>query len=323
MLAPGVPAFVAEAFSDRADVRVVSDGPENALVVSGGIDFLDIRDLSIDAAREIANGAGFESKGRPLLAINGILDDQTAAQLEDRGYAYADAAGRAWLPGGRRTGRSRSRRRAHGRQLRPQAVRMAQLLADHPGELWTQRRLASRGESTQVTAQRLLRSLEEADIVERSSGAESGRRVVDSQAMRRWLISHAKPGRETLLRFFTDDPGSIPAEVDEFTVVLTGALAAERMGAPVMTDTPAPVFRVDCDPETLEDMPSLLGGFRTESGANAMLIADPHRLAHHDARRLDGPHLVAPPSRVMLDLFLGPRGETAAKLFAELWKPEM
>jgi hypothetical protein len=91
---------------------------------------------------------------------------------------------------------------------------------------------------------------------------------------------------------------------------------------PVATAQAPPTFRADCGPERLEDLPALLGGFRTDEGATATLLADPGRLGHVDARRLDDGTLVAPPSRVMLDLLLESRGTSTAELFADLWRDE-
>jgi hypothetical protein len=78
-------------------------------------------------------------------------------------------------------------------------------------------------------------------------------------------------------------------------------------------------FRVDVDADGLEDIPQALGGFRTDRGANVVLIADPDGLAQGGSEASTEEQLIAPPSRVMLDLYLEPRGAAAAELFAQLW----
>lgn len=138
--------------------------------------------------------------------------------------------------------------------------------------------------------------------------------------MRRWLLEHGRPGSVTTLPFFVSDAGAIPDRIGNIGLALTGAAAAERIDVPVLTAPPVPSFRADCGPERLEDLPALLGGFRTDAGATAVLIADPNRLGHLDARRLDDGTLLAPPSRIMLDLLLDPRSEAAAEIFSDLWR---
>lgn len=102
-------------------------------------------------------------------------------------------------------------------------------------------------------------------------------------------------------------------------MALTGAAGAAEIGMPVMTRSVTPMMRVSVRPEELEDVPEALGGFRTEQGANLILVADPDRLAFIDPiSRPDG-RLLAPPSRIMLDLYLEARGEAAVDVFLDLW----
>ena len=77
--------------------------------------------------------------------------------------------------------------------------------------------------------------------------------------------------------------------------------------------------RAQASGEDLEQIPRVLGGFRTERGANLALIADPQHLAGGDARTDADGRVIAPPSRVMLDLYLEPRGEAAVGVFLDLW----
>jgi hypothetical protein len=322
-LGPTVPAFVGHALRRLPGVTVIEGAPETSVLRQGNVEVVvpEIVDVREVRAR-LAGGRRGLKEPHALLAVRGAVDDRTAARLEDLGIGFADIEGRAWLAGTPRSVRARARS-ATSRQLRPESLRLAQLLADHPAERWTQRSLAARGGSTQVTAQRLLRRLEDEGVVVREGGGRTTERTVPSPAaLRRWLLENARPERTVRLPFFVSDPTGIPEHVGDVHLALTGSLAAERLGVPVTTSRPSPTFRADCGPERLEDLPALLGGFRTNEGATATLIADPGRLGHVDARRLGDGTLVAPPSRVMLDLLLESRGAATAELFAEVWRDD-
>jgi hypothetical protein len=309
---------VADAFSRLPDVDVIRDAPESAVVVAGhafpveaGV--IETRELTGLLDRE-------RSDSRRILMIKAVLDDATAARLEDADIGFVDAAGRAWLPGQTLTKRVRDRLPARRRALRAGSLRPAQLIADHPKEAWTIRRLAERGASSEVTAHRLLTTLEEARLIERHGrGRGMERRVVNVEGVRRWLAEHGRPSSAQRLSCFVRDPNAVPASIAGYQMVLTGALAAERMGLPVLTGMQRPLYRVQASGEDLEQIPQALGGFRTERGANLTLIADPEHLADGDARTDGDGRVTAPPSRVMLDLYLEPRGEAAVGVFLDLW----
>lgn len=187
-------------------------------------------------------------------------------------------------------------------------------------EPWTERHLSERGGTTQVTAHRLLVRLEEMGLVElRGRGRESSRWVSDVVGIRRWLAQEGRPRRELRLSCYLPSPESPPETAAGCQLALTGALAAERIGMPVLTSASAASLRVVGTGEELEAVPEALGGFRTEAGANAVLLADPDRLASTDASRLPGGSLVAPKSRIMLDLYLESRGAAAVDVFLDLW----
>jgi hypothetical protein len=205
------------------------------------------------------------------------------------------------------------------RRLYPASVRLAQLLADHPREPWTERGLARRAGTTQTTAHRLLGRLEREALLEREGkGPSTLRWVRDPLAMRSWLARQARPQKVARLACFVESPERLPTVVGR-TLALTGAAAAAAIGMPVMTREATAMVRVSVRPEELEDVPEALGGFRTESGPNLILIADPDRLAFVDAVAGPDGRLMAPPSRVMLDLFLEARGEAAVDVFLSLW----
>jgi hypothetical protein len=219
-----------------------------------------------------------------------------------------------------RTKRAASPAHRPRRALYGPSIKLAQLLADHPGEPWSERGLANCGHTTQATAHRLLSRLEEEGLVEREGrGRASVRWVRDPVLMRRWLAREARPTRAVLLSCFVSDPFDLPTVVGR-NFAITGAVAAARLGLPVTTERSRPLVRVNVAEDELEEIPQALSGFRTEDGANLTLIADPDRLAFVDNRRPMRPEgLIAPPSRVMLDLYLEPRGEAAVEVFLDLW----
>jgi hypothetical protein len=309
---------IADAFSHLPDVDVIRDAPESAVVIAGQAFPVE---AGVVEKRELTGLLdGERSHGRRLLMIRAVLDDATAARLEDADIGFVDATGRAWLPGRALTKRVRDRLPARRRALRAGSLRPAQLIADHPEETWTIRRLAERGASSEVTAHRLLRTLEEEGLMKRHGrGRGMERRVVDVEGVRRWLADRGRPSSPQRLSCFVRDPHAVPASIADHQLVLTGALAAERIGLPVLTGMQRPLYRVQASGEDLEQIPRALGGFRTERGANLTLIADPEHLAGGDAHTDGDGRLTAPPSRVMLDLYLEPRGEAAVGVFLDLW----
>jgi hypothetical protein len=309
---------VADVFSRLPDVNVVRNAPESAVVVAGRVFAVE---AGVIENRELTGLLdGEKGDGGRLLMIKAVLDDATAARLEDADIGFVDATGRAWLPGQTLTKRVRDRLPARRRTLRAGSLRPAQLIADHPEEAWTIRRLAERGASSEVTAHRLLKTLEDARLIERHGrGRGMERRVIDIEGVRRWLAEHGRPSSPQRLSCFVRDPDAVPTSIAGLEMILTGALAAERMGLPVLTGMQRPLYRVQASGEDLEQIPQALGGFRTERGANLTLIADPEHLAGGDARTDPDGRVTAPPSRVMLDLYLEPRGEAAVDVFLDLW----
>lgn len=299
------------------DVKIVENSPQTVLITEDAVSPVRIELVEAD---EIGGRARAEHSDDELFVINVVLDDNAAARLEDANASYIDAAGRHWLRSWRRTKRASEQAAARGkRRLYPASVRLAQLLADHPQEPWTERGLARRGQTTQTTAHRMLGRLEgEGLLLREGRGPSTLRWVRDPITMRSWLARQARPRTVARLACFVEDPER-PRKAVGRTLALTGAAGAAAIGMPVLTGMATPTMRVSVRAEELEDVPEALGGFRTESGPNLILIADPDRLAFVDAvARPDGWPL-APPSRIMLDLFLEARGEAAVDVFLSLW----
>jgi hypothetical protein len=300
------------------DVKVVEDAPQSVAITEG-----DVYPVQIDVveAGEIdARLAAGEFRDASLFVVNAVLDDEAAAKLEDANVSYIDVTGRRWLRSWTRTKRSRESVAGGRRRLYAPSVRLAQLLADRPDEPWTERGLAQRGQTTQTTAHRLLSRLEKEGLVRREGhGPATMRWVQDPYAMRSWLAQEGRPRRAARLSCYVPDFERGTTGILGRALALTGAAGAAAIGLPVLTREVRPAMRVNVAAIELEDVPEALGGFRADSGANLTLIADPDRLAFIDPRSDRNGRLMAPPSRIMLDLYLEPRGEAAAEVFLNLW----
>ena len=314
-LANDVDSRALEVLRKLDDVKIVENSPQSVLITEEAVSPVRIELVEADEIDRARAGHSDDE----LLVVNAVLDDDAAARLEDANASYIDATGRHWLRSWARTKRASETAARGKRRLYAASVRLAQLLADHPQEPWTERGLARHGQTTQTTAHRLLGRLEgEGLLLREGRGPSTLRRVRDSVAMRSWLARRARPRKVTRLACFVEDPER-PRKVVGRTLALTGAAGAAAIGMPVLTRAVTPTMRVSARPEELEDVPEALGGFRTERGSNLTLIADPDRLAFVDAvARPDG-WLLAPPSRIMLDLFLEARGEAAVDVFLSLW----
>ena len=298
------------------DVEIAHGSPQAVLITADAVSRVQIELVEAD---EIGRPMRAEWDDDVLLIINAVLDDEAAARLEDANVRYIDVTGRRWLRDWERTKRASEAKVGGRRRLYAASVRLAQLLADHPHEPWTERGLAQRGQTTQTTAHRLLSRLEGEGLLAREGRGPSTQRWVQDQfAMRSWLARQARPRKVTRLTCFVENPER-PRKAVGRALALTGAAAAAAIGMPVLTREMARTVRVSAKPEELEDVPEALGGFRTEKGFNLILVADPDRLAFVDAAAGSDEWLLAPRSRIMLDLFLEPRGEAAAEVFLNLW----
>jgi len=309
-------AKAAEFLSRLGEVEFTTGAPQSVIVTED--DVVPVHVELVDASA-IDERLDRTVNGKQLfLLVNAVLDDETAAKLEDAGIGYIAADGRRWLRNWERTQRVSRQVSAIRRSLRAPSVRLAQLLADYPLGTWTERRLAERAHTTQATAHRLLARIESEGLIEREGrGRGTTRCVRDVRGVRAWLARNARPGSVVSLSCFVPDPFA-PAQTVGRKLALTGAVAAEKLGLPVLTHSSLPIMRVSVQADELEDVPEALGGFRTEAGPNLLLVADPDRLAFVDARSVGG-LLMAPPSRMMLDLYLEPRGEAAVDVFLALW----
>lgn len=297
---------------------VVMEGPTCALVIREGAMTVDLVNVNVEQLDSVLDR---HSSNPRLLLIDGVLDDETAARLEDSTVGYVDASGRAWILGSPRSKLARTDTGALGsRPLSPSRLLAAQMIVDHPERRWTERELASQTNVSTGTAHYLLARLEDEGLLSRE-GTKRGtiRKVNDQQELRHWLAQHGRPRRVRRLPCFLREIKT--GNINGLQVALTGAAAAEALGIPVLTNVSQSLLRIGIsNPGMLDEVPAALGGMRTRKGANAVLIADVHSLGLLDARKLSDGTLVAPPSRVMLDLFLEPRGESAVDVMLALWK---
>jgi DNA-binding MarR family transcriptional regulator len=313
-LAPSVSDTIRSALSALPGVTAVA-ASANALISASGPQPLRLERVGLGQIEHPTSTPGIAR----LIQIDGVLDDATAGRLEDSAIGYLDSAGRSWLPGMRRTSLERDTRK-RARSLRGAGLRVAQLLADDPKQRWTERDLADRAKTSTSTAHKLLERLEDEGLMQRTGHTRGTVRTVpDPAALRRWLARNGQPSRLRRLACWVPDPHPEPT-VAGLRIVLTGAAGAAELGMPVLTGPPRTLLRVRTPQGTdLNDIPSMLGGVRDEAGANTVLIDDRDGLGWREAQRSSSGALIAPPSRVMLDLWLEPRGQAAVDAFLELW----
>lgn len=312
LVTPDVPPAARRRIAALKGVRV-DEAAAGALVSEDGVQPLRIIHLDTNLLADLARRPGEAT----LAIIRGVIDFEAAARLEDNGIAYVDASGQAWVPGAPRSSavrKSSSPRRGLGFAK----TRAAQVLVDHPREGWSEALLGERAGVSPRTARSLLEQLERDGVLLRSGRTRATVRTLDAGRMRQWLITHARPGRVSSVGCFLPGDGPLPPEAIGVPLALTGAAAAALIGYPVLLGAPRRLVRAGIDPEGLEDLPAALGGFRTRRGANTTLIADPHLLAFTDDKVIQGNRL-APASRIALDLFLEPRGESAVGVFLDMW----
>ncbi len=313
-LAPSVSDAVRAALSALPGVTVVA-APASALISDPGPEPLRVERVGLRQIDHLASTPGIAR----LVQIDGVLDAAAAGRLEDARIGYLDSAGRAWLPGTQRTSLEQATR-TRARSLRAAGLRIAQLLADYPQQRWTERDLANRAETSTSTAHKLLERLEQETLMQRTGHTRGTVRAVpDPAALRRWLARNGQPSRVRRLACWLPDlhPDTTATGL---RVVVTGAAGAAELGMPVLTGSPRTLLRV-ATPAGIDmnDIPSMLHGVRDDAGANALLIDDHHGLGWREAQTSRSGALVAPPSRVMLDLWLEPRGHAAVDAFLELW----
>jgi len=298
---------------ESLDGVTVTKAPHTALITEDGVSVLDVREVAVDAVPPERDPTAPPT----LLLVSGVLTEEDAVRLEDVGWPFVDASGRAWVPGASRT----PQRRESGLvRVRAETLRTAQVLADHPDRRWSGGTLASAAHVNRRTAERLLDRLHAERLVARKGrGRGSSAVVSDVGSLRRWLLANGRQNRHERVACFVRDPSKLPAEVDGMRLVRSGAHGASLLGVPVFSSMPRPLLRVDVWARDLEEVPALLRGTRTTRGANVVLVADPGRLASTDAREIEGVW-VAPPSRLALDMTLEPRGEAAAEVFLDLWQ---
>ncbi|HQU26061.1 MAG TPA: hypothetical protein PLS29_03410 [Acidimicrobiales bacterium] len=293
-------------------VSLLLRAPASALLGEGVVQSLEVRHITGREAQHLEELAE-PATSALLLVVEAVLDDASAAGLEDRGIGYVDAAGRAWVPGAPRSAYARPTRR----RARTSSIRAAQLIADHPDTTWTEPKLAKQAQVSSGTAHNLVRDLLSFNLVERTGEGRAGVHSRDTRGLRRWLVSQARREQPHMVSCYIPDAEDLAAEVDGVPLIRSGAEGARLLGVPVVSSIQRVLIRVPVS-SGLEDLPARLGGLRTAAGANVVLVEDPERFAANDARLVHSVW-VAPPSRIATDLTLEPRGDAASSVFLDLW----
>ena len=293
-------------------VSLLLRAPASALLGEGVVQSLEVRRITGRDAQHLDELAA-PTASVLLLVVEAVLDDASAVGLEDRGIAYTDAAGRAWVPGAPRSAPAQPKRR----RMRTSSIRAAQLIADHPDATWTEPRLAKQAQVSSGTAHNLVRDLLLLNLVKRAGEGKAGVRSRDTRGLRRWLVAQARREQPPMVSCYIPDVEDLAVEIDGVPLIRSGAEGARLLGVPVVSSIQRVLIRVPIS-SGLEDLPARLGGLRTAAGANVVLVEDRDRFAANDARLVHGVW-VAPPSRVATDLTLEPRGDAASSVFLDLW----
>jgi hypothetical protein len=293
-------------------VDLLLQAPASALLSGGVVQALEVRRITGRDAQHLDELAE-PMAGLLLLVVEAVLDDASAMRLEDRGIAYADAAGRAWVPGAPRSAPAQPKRR----RMRTSSIRAAQLIADHPDTTWTEPMLAKRAQVSSGTAHNLVRDLLSSNLVQRDGEGTAGVRSRDTRGLRRWIVAQARLEQPYMVSCYIPDVEDLAIEIDGVPLIRSGAEGARLLGVPVVSSIQRMLLRVPIS-SGLEDLPARLAGLRTAVGANVVLVADRDRFAASDARLVHGVW-VAPPSRIAVDLTLEPRGNAASSVFLDLW----
>ncbi len=297
-------------------VSLLLQAPVSALLGEGVVQSLDVRRITGREAQHLDELAA-PTNSALLLVVEAVLDDVSALGLEDRGIAYVDAAGRAWVPGAPRSAPAQPKRR----RMRTSSIRAAQLIADHPDTTWTEPALAKQAQVSSGTAHNLVRDLLSLSLVERAGKGAAGVRSRDTRGLRRWLVAQARREQPLMVSCYIPDVEDLAVEIDGVTLIRSGAEGARLLGVPVVSSIQRVLIRVPIS-SGLEDLPARLGGLRTAAGANVVLVADNDHFAASDARLVHGVW-VAPPSRIAVDLTMEPRGDAASSIFLDLWGEEV
>ena len=208
------------------------------------------------------------------------------------------------------------------RSLPPGGVRAVMAILADPDKPWTVRRLHEDSELSVGHAQRILATLEQADLVVAvGSGPTSYRRVREPGALLDWLAEQpaARPrprqwathvygrnGREILHRAAQ----SLASARCDYAVTGMAAATLSELGPTELTKV-----HVWIDPnEDLATVAQRAGMKRTQRGANVVLWSDADGSGRKGSVGIDDIS-VAAPVRVYLDLLSLPRGQEVAATY--------
>lgn len=265
----------------------------------------------------------------PLVVAHRLLAN-VKEELERAGVSYADATGAAHVeaPGFLLHLEPTARGRSAAAVTAPRGwgavgVRIVQVLLAARGEQWSVSGLAAAAGTSIGQAHNVLARLDTEGFLQ-SSGRPRLRSVTDPTDLLDWLGSlpaATKMHRRLSTYLYAPDPGGLVTRLAGRAHgagtpwVLTGAAAAQVMGAPTVTSLPTILVRVD--PET--DLTETARQLRLEpvdDGGNVLLIADVGLVGMHASQHV-GSAVVAPAVRIWLDLLTERRGDDAAAIFRE------
>lgn len=203
-------------------------------------------------------------------------------------------------------------------------VRLVQVILSNGDQMWSVAELAKAGDASAGLAHKVLRILENNDLViPLGKGPAKRRRVRDSGLLLNWLAEEKAGLGNGIRKSFTlyarssSDLCRRVADLfskSEVDYAITGVAAADLLKAGP-TAVPRTLIRIN--PKVrLEDAAAILGAEPADRGANLLLRKDAGLLGTTGTIDHDGVRL-ASPVRIYLDLLSESRGEDLANHFRE------
>ena len=308
-----------------------SSAPDGYLELDGQVVPIEVKaSRRVDAAAarllvDTQRGSQIE-----LLVVAGSTTEAARTALESAGIGYVDEMGRAFLryPGiyvrlgpSASAGATKADRESRAIRLAGRASIVAQAILLEPDCDWTITSLARRSEASAGLAHRVVRRLEDQDLMESTgSGPSKRRRLAKPSALLDLLAEEDHEPKLSRIGGYALDAtrgrhSGLSQRLQQAGIrhALTGVFAAS-LTAPVLTTVPIAEVRISSS-ALVGDVLEALQAKRVDDGPNVVLMQGDGDEELHLSRRLDDTWLAAP-TRIYLDALRDPRrGREAAEAY--------